>query len=83
MASSKIPAAFAQVDDQNNAEKCSLFAISKAVRNGFEMDKFFPGYLDFDQGRITTGLLGQINDAVSTSINIMGKVLVSFFHKTS
>ena len=80
MASSNIPAALAQVDDQKNAETCSLFAISKAVCNGFEMDKFFPGYLDFDQGRITTGLLCQINDAVSIAINIMGKVFISFFH---
>ena len=63
------PAAFAAVDDQKNAETCSLFAISKAVCNGFEMDKYFPGYLDFDQGRVTTGLLCQINDAVSIEIN--------------
>ena len=81
MASSNIPAAFAQVDDQKNAETCSLFAISKAVYNGFEMDKFFPGYLDFDQKSITTGLLGQINDAVSIVIYIMGKVSIVFAHK--
>ena len=68
MKSSNIPAASAQVDNQKNAETCSLFAISKAVCNGFEMDKFFPGYLDFDQKSITTGLLCQINDAVSIEI---------------
>ena len=80
MASSNIPAAFAQVDDQKNAETCSLFAISKAVCNGFEMDKFFPGYLDFDQKSITTGLLGQINDAVSIAIiiNYYGESFHSF-----
>ena len=81
MASSNIPATPAQVDGQKNAETCSLFAISKAVCNGFEMDKFFPGYLDFDQGRITTGLLCQINDAVSIAINIMGKVSIVFARK--
>ena len=81
MTSSNLPAAFAQVDDQKNAETCSLFAISKAVCNGFEMDKFFPGYLDFDQKSITTGLLGQINDAVSIAINIMGMVPIAFAHK--
>ena len=87
MASSNIPAALAQVDDQKNAETCSLFAISKAVCNGFEMDKFFPGYLDFDQGRITTGLLGQINDAVSIAIDSKKKVFVFFviesFHRSN
>ena len=66
MASTHVPAALASTDNQGNAETCSLFAISKAVCNGFETDKFFPGYLDFDQGKITTGLLGQINDPVST-----------------
>ena len=63
-----VPAALAEVDNQKNAETCSLFAISKAVCNGFETDKFFPGYLDFDQGETKTALLGQINDAVSIRI---------------
>jgi len=58
-----VPAALAEVDNQKNAETCSLFAISKAVCNGFETDKFFPGYLDFDQGETKTALLGQIIDA--------------------
>ena len=63
------PGAFAEVDNQKNAETCSLFAISKAVCNGFETDKFFPGYLDFDQGQIRTALLGQIDDPVSKTIS--------------
>ena len=65
MASSHVPAALAEVDNQKNAETCSLFAISKAVCNGFEADKFLPGYLDFDQGQTKAVLLAQINDAVS------------------
>ena len=40
---SVLPAAYAKVDDQKNAETCSLFAISKAVCNGFETKKIFPG----------------------------------------
>ena len=59
------PGAFAEVDNQKNAETCSLFAISKAVCNGFETDKFFPYCLDFDQGETKSALLGQINDVVS------------------
>ena len=62
----------AGVDNQKNAETCSLFAISKAVCNGFETDKFFPGYLDFDQGETKTALLGQIYDAVSIRIIRVG-----------
>ena len=55
------------MDNQKNAETCSLFAISKAVCNcnGFETDKFFPSYLDFDQGETKTAPLRQINDAKS------------------
>ena len=34
-----LPAAPAEVDNQKNADTCSLFAISKAVCNGFETDK--------------------------------------------
>ena len=59
------PAAPAEVDDQKNANTCSLFAISKGLCNGFDSSKFVPGYLDFDQGQITTALLGKINDKVS------------------
>ena len=66
-----VPAAQAEVDNQKNADTCSLFAISKAVCNGFETDKFFPGYLDFDQGETKTALLGQINDAVSIYIRMI------------
>ena len=67
----------AGVDNQKNAETCSLFAISKAVCNGFETNKFFPGYLDFDQGETKTALLGQINDAVSIKMILCTKGLIS------
>ena len=36
------PAAPAGVDDQGKANTCSLFALSKALCNGFESKKFVP-----------------------------------------
>ena len=63
-----VPASLADVDNQKNAETCSLFALSKAVSNGFETDKFLPGHLDIDQGQTKTALLGLFNDAVSIII---------------
>ena len=62
MASS--PAAPAEVDDQKNANTCSLFAISKGLCNGFDSSKFDPGYLDFDQGQIKTALFNMLNSQV-------------------
>jgi len=62
MASS--PAAPAEVDDQKNANTCSLFAISKGLCNGFDSSKFVPGYLDFDQGQIKTALFNVLNSQV-------------------
>ena len=66
--SGHITAALAEVDNQKNAETCTLLAMSKAVCNGFETEKFFPCYLDFDQGQTKTALFGQINDFVSIRI---------------
>ena len=59
------PSAPAGVDDQGKANTCSLFALSKALCNGFETNKFVPGYLDFDQGQIRNILMNKLNGSVS------------------
>jgi len=61
------PSAPAGVDDQGNANTCSLFALSKAVCNGFETKKFVPGYLDFNQETTRNILMNKVQG--STVLN--------------
>ena len=51
-------------DNQGKASTCSLFAVVKAVCNGFDTSKFGKhGKLDFNQGEVKTALLTLTKDS--------------------
>ena len=63
------PAAPAGVDDQGKANTCSLFALSKALCNGFESKKFVPGYIDFNQETVRNILMNKVQGSVWWILN--------------
>ena len=65
------PAAPAGVDDQGKANTCSLFALSKALCNGFESKKFVPGYIDFNQETIRNILMNKVQGSVRWILNCL------------